>query len=87
MLTTSNPIFDRITDIEQKELARLKTSVIIADAHAKVYAFVSNETNKYDKIPKIIEKSYTGIIVLFFVPTPNSRILPSCLYKNPGLIA
>ena len=48
LLSTSNPIFDRITDVEQRELARLKTAVIVAEAHSKVYKFVTDEGNKYD---------------------------------------
>lgn len=40
----------------------------------------------YESIPKRMEKSHIGIIVLFLYPTPNSRILLSILYKKCGLI-
>jgi hypothetical protein len=48
LLTTASPIFDRITDVGQRELAQLKTAVMVADAHAKVHKFVSEGSNKYN---------------------------------------
>jgi hypothetical protein len=38
----------------------------------------------YDKIPKKIESSQTGKIVLLVKPTPNERIPPSGVYKHAG---
>jgi len=35
-------------------------------------------------MPKMIDRSHIGKMVLFLYPIPNSRILPSILYKNPG---
>ena len=35
-------------------------------------------------MPKIIDNNQIGKIVLFLYPIPNSRILPSALYKNAG---
>ena len=32
-----------------------------------------------------MDNNHKGNIVLFLYPTPNSRILPSVLYKNDGL--
>ena len=37
-------------------------------------------------MPKIIESSQTGKIVLFLYPTPKFRMLPSTLYNNVGRI-
>ena len=37
-------------------------------------------------MPRIIDNSQIGKIVLFLYPTPNSLKLPSGLYKNTGFI-
>ena len=41
-------------------------------------------TIMYDNMPKIILNNQIGNIVFLRCPNPNSRIVPSLLYKNPG---
>ena len=41
-------------------------------------------TVTYERMAKTMESTHIGITVLRLNPIPNSRKLPSELYKNPG---
>jgi hypothetical protein len=62
LLTTTGPSFDRLIDIDLREVARQNTSRAIAEAHAKVYRLVSNEVHRYD--PNILLHTDAEVRVL-----------------------
>ena len=76
LLSTSSSLFDRIADAELRELARLKTVLILAEAHSVVYAFVTLPSHKYDKTA-LLHNDAEVRVLLQIDEQPVSGNLPS----------